>query len=192
MAIIFHAAPFILFIISSNEKIDLIKVYGIEGFVSTIPVALLESIKNFNLCDLVRYDGMCFLHYVFLFLILIISLLIIRIYFLILHSKKLQVYCTLGLFFYLTIYNLNLLYAGKINRIVYKNEQYKQFMTLNDYQNFYNLLGINLRLQYYSVTKQIGKYNYYLSYKQKLKFISSMGKALAKFYNDNTKPTCLE
>lgn len=163
---------FVLFLLSLTQIIDLLEVYEIRTFF----INILEGIKNLSITLKPRHI-LETEKYLFLSIILLSTIyLTIKIYNLLISHKVTFLYFLLV--FYLLFFNYNLIRAGLLNRIVYKKEIFEQSLTLEDYQKFYTLAGINVRLKYYKITKQQDKFQFYYSLKEKLKPQSYFGKRI--------------
>ncbi|MCS7150977.1 MAG: glycosyltransferase family 39 protein [Endomicrobia bacterium] len=175
---------FILFILSTNNKIDLLKVYHIRDFITKIFVEL----KYLNLTLKPRYIPDTDVYLLLTFILLIIIFISTK------YNRIINTFVCKWIFIILilslTIFDGYLLSAGVLNRVVYKEEIYKRSLTLSEYQKFYTLAGLKIRLKYYRLTKQKEKFDYYLTLRDKFWPKTYLGKYYADilysdFYYEN-------
>lgn len=165
---------FILFVLSTTGKIDLLEVYSGTEFFKQV----FAGIQNIKINLTPRYVAESDIYF-FLTIILLVALLISNKYEILTKGQLNSKIFFVLIVAYILFFNINLLYAGIINRVVYKKEIYQSCLTQEDYQRFYTLAGIKVRLKYYKTTKQKDKFNYYLSLKDKLFPKSPLGKYYA-------------
>ncbi|MEN3013817.1 MAG: hypothetical protein ABDH23_04285 [Endomicrobiia bacterium] len=171
---------FILFILSLTNQIDLLEVYSLKNFFINISTGF----KNLNVTLKPRYIAEFEIYLFLLFILLVTKFSASIFYNTILRLQNINLLCV-SLVIYLIFFNYSLIKAGLFNRITYKKEIFEESLILEDYQKFYILAGINIRLKYYKTTNQTEKLNFYLSLKEKIKPKSYTGRKviLPLFYN---------
>lgn len=165
---------FILFILSDLNKIDLLEVYSIDDFFSKV----LSGIKTLSITIKPRYSLDIDL-YIFLIFILIFVIFMVKQTETIYKDNTKSKLFLLILTTYILFFNINLINAGIINRIVYKRDTHLLTLTQEDYQRIYSLAGIKVRLKYYNMTRQKNKFDYYLALKNQLWPKTKLGKIFA-------------
>lgn len=166
----------ILLLLAAKGCIDLLEVYHIKTFFTLVYKNLLPTVKSISLKP--RYIEFTE-YWVFFLSIFIFSTFLMRKTYRLLTSKtnyKLLLVFLVNI--YILFFNIHLLKSGVINRVVYR--KYDEFVSLTDYQNFYLLAGLRVRLKYYKVTNQPQMYNYYLKLRQKIKFQSPKMREITK------------
>ncbi|MCS7228085.1 MAG: hypothetical protein NZ839_03875, partial [Endomicrobia bacterium] len=154
---------FILFLLTTSGKIDLLEVYPTKVFFQTV----ITEIQNLT----VSLKPRIILEkeiYLFLFCITVIVFLFINKILKFIRKQHSFWNISLVIITYLLLFNFNLIKAGYFNRVVYKKDIFEQTFTLQDYQKFYTLAGIKIRLKYYNIKKQREKYEFYNALKIKL------------------------
>lgn len=171
---------FILFVLSTSGKIDLLEVYSTKDFFNKV----LTGIQNIKINLNPRYVADSDI-YIFLTLVLLFTLFISNKFSIIIKNQLSSKITFAILTSYLIVFNINLFVAGTINRVVYKKDLYDSALTQEDYQRFYTLAGIKVRLKYYYITKQKSKFDYYLGLKEKFLPKTALGKYYVNvLYND--------
>ncbi|MCX7957143.1 MAG: hypothetical protein N2643_04535 [Endomicrobia bacterium] len=171
---------FVLFILASTNKIDLLEVYETKSFFSNV----ILGIKNLTISFKPRYLFNEIDQYIFLSIILFLTFFIVLKTYSLLCNKKIYLLFIIAIS-HLFFFNYSLIKAGILNRIVYKKEVFENSLSLEDYQKFYTLAGLKVRLKYYKITKQKNKFEFYNLLKEKLKPKSYFGKKIFNiFYNE--------
>jgi hypothetical protein len=164
----------ILAIYSSIGKIDLLEPYTLKEFFSIVAgnIRYLLSIK-FLPRTILNYD-----EYFFIVLLFILCLGIAKLLYSASKNNFAQSLLVIILTFAILLFDIKIFTAGVVNRVVYKD--YRDFLSLNDYRNYYLLAGIRVRIKYYKKIGDRRKYNYYLSLAKNLAFETPRGKSLHK------------
>jgi len=161
-----------LVILSSKGFIDLLEPYTIKEFI-TIITKNLGSITKIKFLPRVVLD---YDHHFFIIIIFVLCVYFTKLLYSVAKNNTARWILITGIIFIIILFNIKMFESGVINRIVYKD--FKEFLSFNDYKNYYLLAGFKVRIKYYKKIKDEKNYNYYFCIAKNLTFETLKGKNL--------------
>jgi len=164
----------ILTIYSSIGTIDLLEPYTLKEFFSVVT----NNINHLLKVEFLPRTALSYEEYFFIILLFVLCLSITKLLNSLAKSNFARGLTIVIFISTILLFDVKIFVAGAVNRVVYKD--YRNFLSFNDYKNYYLLAGLRVRIKYYKKIGDEKKYNYYLSLAKKLTFETSKGKNLHK------------
>jgi hypothetical protein len=162
----------ILVILSAKRIVDLLEPYTVKEFLTLVIKNIGNVIKiEFSPRIILDYD-----QYFFIVIIFVLCFSITKLLYSVIKNKVVYWIVIIGIIFAIVLFDIKMFESGVVNRVVYKN--YKEFLSFNDYKNYFLLAGLKVRIKYYKKIKDEKNYQYYFEIAKNLNFETLKGKNL--------------
>jgi hypothetical protein len=161
-----------LVILSAKRIVDLLEPYTVKEFLTVVIKNIDNVIKiKFSPRIILDYD-----QYFFIVIIFVLCFSITKLLYSVIKNKVAYWIVIIGIIFAIVLFDIKMFESGVVNRVVYKN--YKEFLSFNDYKNYFLLAGLKVRIKYYKKIKDEKNYQYYFEIAKNLNFETLKGKNL--------------
>jgi hypothetical protein len=162
----------ILVILSAKRIVDLLEPYTVKEFLTVVIKNIGNVIKiKFSPRIILDYD-----QYFFIVIIFVLCFSITKLLYSVIKNNTAYWAVIMGVIFTIVLFDIKMFESGVVNRVVYKN--YKEFLSFNDYKNYFLLAGLKVRIKYYKKIKDEKNYQYYFKIAKNLNFETLKGKNL--------------
>lgn len=162
----------ILVILSAKGIVDLLEPYTVKEFLTVVIKNIDNVIKiKFSPRIILDYD-----QYFFIVIIFVLCFSITKLLYSVIKNNTAYWAVIMGVIFSIVLFDIKMFESGVVNRVVYKN--YKEFLSFNDYKNYFLLAGLKVRIKYYKKIKDEKNYQYYFKIAKNLNFETLKGKNL--------------
>ena len=161
-----------LVILSAKGIVNLLEPYTMKEFLTVVIKNIGNVIKiKFSPRIILDYD-----QYFFIVIIFVLCFSITKLLYSVIKNNTAYWAVIMGVIFAIVLFDIKMFESGVGNRVVYKN--YKEFLSFNDYKNYFLLAGLKVRIKYYKKIKDEKNYQHYFEIAKNLNFETLKGKNL--------------